>query len=131
MCIKDFLTKNRIFCRTSAFFNTSKAHSDIKFGKELKTITAVDTSLKFFKSIKMVLLKNVRLKKRSFDIEFRVKEDDRADDLLGKGEKVDGSAEVGLVVRRGQILLKHRELRGCVGIDKMSVMPSLFITIVN
>ena len=44
MCNKDILTKTG-FCRTPAFKNTSKAHTDIKFGKEVKTIMVVDTSL--------------------------------------------------------------------------------------
>ena len=45
MRFKDILTKKTFYCRTQAFQNTSKAHNDINFGKEVKTIMIVDTSL--------------------------------------------------------------------------------------
>ena len=37
--------KDLSFCRTPASWDTSKAHNDIKFGKEVKTIMVVDRSL--------------------------------------------------------------------------------------
>ena len=40
--VRDIFTKNRIFCCTPAFQNTTKAHNDIKFGKEVKTFIVVD-----------------------------------------------------------------------------------------
>ena len=43
MRIKDILTKNRIIFRTPTFWNTSKTHNNIEFGKELKTIIVSDT----------------------------------------------------------------------------------------
>ena len=43
MHIKDISTKNRFFCRTPAFENSSKTHNDLEFGKEMKMV--VDTSL--------------------------------------------------------------------------------------
>ena len=41
MHIKDILTKDRFFAAP----NTSKTHYDMKFGKEVKTIMVVNTSL--------------------------------------------------------------------------------------
>ena len=44
--IKDILIKKSWFSsRTPVFYNMSKAHNDIKFGKELQTIMVVETSL--------------------------------------------------------------------------------------
>ena len=40
--VRDIFTKNRIFCCTPAFQNTTKAHNNIKFGKEVKTFIVVD-----------------------------------------------------------------------------------------
>ena len=34
MRIKDILTKNRLFCRTPAFYDTSKTHNVIEFSKD-------------------------------------------------------------------------------------------------
>ena len=45
MRIRDILTENRFFCRTPEFQNTSKTHSNLKFGKEIKILKVVDTSL--------------------------------------------------------------------------------------
>ena len=45
MTIKEILIKNRFFCRTPPFYNMSKTHKDLKFGKERKMLVVVDTSL--------------------------------------------------------------------------------------
>ena len=45
MCIRAILTENCFFCGVLAFWNTSKTHNDLKFGKEIKMLMVVDTSL--------------------------------------------------------------------------------------
>ena len=45
MCIKDILTKNRVFFAVSKRFGYSKTHNDIIIGTEVKTIIIAKTSL--------------------------------------------------------------------------------------
>ena len=45
MRIKDILIKNRFFCCTPAFWNMSKTHNDLKFGKEMVMLMVFDISL--------------------------------------------------------------------------------------